>query len=86
MSEVLKWSIFYFVFLGLFIWFEGQLGVSDLSQTAVSSPSYDLTSISWFEGLLHFSSKYWLLNTILLIPFTIGLIYVLVALLRGVSP
>ena len=75
-SNALPFFIFYTVFLGVIIWFEGEIGVSILKNTPNLNPS---VSISFFNGLMNMASSYPLLNIIFFTPFIVGLVWILLS-------
>ena len=86
MSEVVKFLIFYTILLGLLLWFEGEMGSTFFTSATNPSTVYSGISVSFMESLLNTVSAYPLLNIMAFIPFTIALIYVIVCVVRGVSP
>lgn len=86
MAEVggaVSFLIFYVVFLGLAVYFQGLIGQDiltestdiDMSNISASTPT---TSVNWWTGLFHMTSEYPELNILLFSPLIIVGIYILI--------
>ena len=82
MSEVIRFLIFWVVFLA-FVYYIQYLGAN----TVISGFSPEAPS-DWdsFLGIFDISSGYNWINWLLLLPFLVVLVYIIVCLARGVSP
>jgi len=91
----LKFLVFYATFM-LFVVFIGTLaGISIFEgaegiETIIPTSAYDLINPLWFINavwvLFSISSEFALLYTIVIAPFFVGVVYIVAALVRGVSP
>lgn len=90
MSSKLGYIVFYFAFLMFVIFVSGLAGATILTGTAgienLPTPSIlnILGTVQWFFALLTISTEYTILFSLVFIPLTAGLVWVIIEIIRGV--
>jgi hypothetical protein len=90
MVSKLGYVLFYTAFLSFVVYVSGQAGASILSGVPefanVPEPSIldVLGTVSWFFALLSVSTEYQILFALVFTPLTVGMVWALVEIIRGV--
>lgn len=83
-DQTIPFLVFYVVLVGLLVWFEGELGITFLTNSVDVTTASD--SLTWWNGFLHVWSEYTLLNLIIFAPLLVVGIYLIVQIIVDLIP